>query len=175
MPGNIIEGLSERCILRRKWRMKKWFGLFALLFIFTLPALAQQTPAWDVEGAYLFRSFLPYQRSTLWNERMERLPRSQFAEMDRCRRRFHRHLSQSRRQWRLADLYLHGRSPYLFPGTSAQICSLRAGSVWRRIRSPYVSSERRIPQDHLYERRVRLGGRRRSAVETQVQLGHTPV
>jgi opacity protein-like surface antigen len=39
--------------------MKKWFGLFALLFIFTLPALAQQTPAWDVEGAYLFRSFYP--------------------------------------------------------------------------------------------------------------------
>ena len=39
--------------------MKKWFGLFALLFIFTLPAFAQQTPAWDVEGAYLFRSFYP--------------------------------------------------------------------------------------------------------------------
>ena len=39
--------------------MKKWFGLFALLFILTRPALAQQTPAWDVEGAYLFRSFYP--------------------------------------------------------------------------------------------------------------------
>jgi len=39
--------------------MKTLFGLIALLFIFCGPALAQQTPAWDVEGAYLYRSFYP--------------------------------------------------------------------------------------------------------------------
>ena len=39
--------------------MKKLLGLFALLFIFTLPATAQQTPSYDLEGAYLFRSFYP--------------------------------------------------------------------------------------------------------------------
>jgi opacity protein-like surface antigen len=39
--------------------MKSVLGLFALLFIFTPPAKAQQTPSFDVEGAYLFRSFYP--------------------------------------------------------------------------------------------------------------------
>ena len=55
--------------------MKKWFGLFALLFIFTLPTLAQQTPAWDVEGAYLFRSFYPTNAPRFgtngWNESLD--------------------------------------------------------------------------------------------------------
>ena len=37
--------------------MKKSFGLISLLFIFAWPAAAQQTPAWDVEGGYLYRSF----------------------------------------------------------------------------------------------------------------------
>ncbi|HSY59982.1 MAG TPA: outer membrane beta-barrel protein [Terriglobales bacterium] len=39
--------------------MKRLLGLIGLLFIFTLPAAAQQTPAWDVEGAYLYRSYYP--------------------------------------------------------------------------------------------------------------------
>jgi opacity protein-like surface antigen len=39
--------------------MKRLFGCFALLFVFSLPAKAQQTPSYDVEGAYLFRSFYP--------------------------------------------------------------------------------------------------------------------
>jgi len=37
--------------------MKKLLGLFVLLFVFIPRAAAQQTPAWDVEGSYLFRSF----------------------------------------------------------------------------------------------------------------------
>ncbi len=39
--------------------MKKLLGFFALLFIFTLPATAQQTPSYDLEGGYLYRSFYP--------------------------------------------------------------------------------------------------------------------
>ncbi|MGA8144867.1 MAG: outer membrane beta-barrel protein [Candidatus Acidiferrales bacterium] len=39
--------------------MKRLLGLIALLSIFALPAAAQQTPSFDVEGAYLYRSFYP--------------------------------------------------------------------------------------------------------------------
>jgi opacity protein-like surface antigen len=40
-------------------RMKRLIGLFALLVLSALPAAAQQTPTFDLEGAYLFRSFYP--------------------------------------------------------------------------------------------------------------------
>jgi len=39
--------------------MKKLFALIALAFLYCGHASAQQTPAWDLEGAYLYRSFYP--------------------------------------------------------------------------------------------------------------------
>src|ERR1700733_1411677 len=119
--------------------------------------------------------FLPYKRSAVCNERMERLARSQFAKMDWRHWRFHRHLSQSGPQWRLADLYIHGRPPHLSLRTPAQIHTIWPGPFWRRVRSPHVSFERRISQDHNHERRLRLGRRWWSAIEDQPQMGAASV
>jgi opacity protein-like surface antigen len=58
LRGDIIKG-SVGWHFGEDVGMKKLLGLIALLFIFTLPAAAQQTPAWDVDGAYLYRSFYP--------------------------------------------------------------------------------------------------------------------
>jgi opacity protein-like surface antigen len=56
-------------------RMKRLFGLLALLFIFGLPAKAQQTPSYDLEGGYLYRSFYPPNSSRFgmngWNASLD--------------------------------------------------------------------------------------------------------
>ena len=174
MPGDIIEGLSQYAF-EEEVADEEMVRPFRTTFYF-YAACACATNACMGRGRSLsLPVFLPYKRSTVWNERMERLARPQSAKMDRCYWRFHRHLPQQRRQRRFAGLYLHGRSPYIFPWPSAQVDSLRIGSIRGWIRSPYISSERGIPQDHVHERRVCVGWRRRGAVETQAQVGPASV
>ncbi len=39
--------------------MKKLLSLVGLFFVFALPSFAQQTPAYEIEGAYLYRYYYP--------------------------------------------------------------------------------------------------------------------
>ena len=155
--------------------MKKWFGLFALLFIFTRPALAQQTPAWDVEGAYLFRSFYPTNAPRFgtngWNASLDHNLRKWIGVTGDFTGTYRNQGVNGDSQ-----IYTFMVGPRIyFLGHRHRLIPYGQVSIWRRIRSPYVSSERRIPQDHVHERRVRVGRRRGGAVETEAQVGPASV
>jgi hypothetical protein len=78
MPGDIIEGLSQYAF-EEEVADEEMVRPFRTTFYF-YPACSCATDACMGRGRSLsLPFFLPHKRSTVWNERMERIARPQFA------------------------------------------------------------------------------------------------